>query len=84
MKAVLHERAEKAMEHEGDGDINCSWRTWNDLQRIGNGTRRLRNQKTSRDHPDNSISKIGQNTPGDLKRLAVTLTPVKNHLLTLM
>ena len=23
------------MEHEGDGDANCSWRTWNAHQRIG-------------------------------------------------
>ncbi len=33
------------------------------------------------------ITENGQNTeksPGDLRRLAVTQTPVKNHLLTLM
>ena len=23
------------MEHEGDGDINCTYYTWNDIQRIG-------------------------------------------------
>ena len=41
----------------------------------------------SGDHPNNSIIKNGQNTekiPGDLKRLAVTQTPVKIHQLTLM
>ena len=40
----------------------------------------------SRDYPDNSIIKIGQNTeksPGDLRRLAVTQTPTRNHQLTL-
>ena len=34
-----------------------------------------------------SIAENGQNSetsPGDLRRLAVTQTPVKNHLLTLM
>ena len=41
----------------------------------------------SGDHPNYSIIKIGQNTeesPGDLKRLAVTQTPVRNHQLTLV
>ena len=36
----------------------------------------------SGDHRDYSIIKIGQNSqksPGDLRRLAVTQTPVKNH-----
>ena len=34
------------------------------------------------DHPDHSIVEITKNTqksPGDLRRLAVTLTSVKNH-----
>ena len=38
--------------------------------------------KTSEDHSDYSIVKIGQNTekcPGDLRRLAVSQTPEKNH-----
>ena len=37
--------------------------------------------------PNDSIAKDGQNTetsPGDLRRLAVTQTPVKNHQLILM
>ena len=36
---------------------------------------------------DNSIIKIGQNTeesPGDLRRLVITQTPVRNHRLTLV
>ena len=40
-----------------------------------------------RDHPSNNIIENGQNTeksPGDLKRLAVTQSPVKDHQLTLM
>ena len=42
--------------------------------------------RTSRDCPNDSITENGQNTEkshGDLRRLAVTQTPVKNHQLTL-
>ena len=38
-------------------------------------------------HPSNSIIENGQNTeksPGDLRRLAVTQSPVKDHQLTLI
>ena len=45
-------------------------------------TERLGNKKTSGDHPDNSIIETSQNTEksaGDLRRLAVTQTPVENH-----
>ena len=44
-------------------------------------------EQTSGDHPDYSIIKISQNTeksPLDLKRLAVTQTPVKDHQLALV
>ena len=43
--------------------------------------------RPSGDYPNNSIIENGQNTeksPGDLRRLAVTLSPVKDHQLTLM
>ena len=56
-------------------------------QRIGNGTERLGNETTSGDYPDYSMITIGQNAErrrGDLKRLAVTQTPVRNIKLTLM
>ena len=39
------------------------------------------------DYPNNSIIEGGQNSekgPGDLKRLALTQSPVKDHKLTLM
>ncbi len=39
------------------------------------------------DYPNDSIAEDGQSTekrPGDLRRLDVTQTPVKNHQLTLM
>ena len=43
--------------------------------------------RTGRDYPNDSIAENGQNpetSPGDLRRLAITQTPVKNHQLTLM
>ena len=43
--------------------------------------RGLGNKGTSGDNPNSSIVKIGQDTkksPGDLRRLAVTQTPVKD------
>ena len=68
------------MEKKGDGNASCNWCTWNNPQRIGNGTGRLGNKMTNRDRPDNCNIKIGQNiekSPGDLMRLTVTQTPVK-------
>ena len=56
------------MEHEGDNYTK--------------GTGGLGNNGTSEDCPNYSILEIGQNTeksPGDLRRLAVTQTPVENH-----
>ena len=70
------------MEHEGDGDTNCNWCTWNNPERIGKGTGRVGNKRTSGNYPDYSIVKIGQNnekSPGDLRRFAVTQTPVRNY-----
>ena len=64
--------------------IGC---TRNNPQRIGKGTWRLGNERTSRDHPDYIIIKIGKNTeksPGDLRRLVVIQTPAENHQLTLV
>ena len=56
-------------------------------KRIDKGTRGLGNKRTSGDHPNDSIIKIGQNaekSPGDLRRLAVTQTPVRILLLILV
>ena len=44
-------------------------------------------KRTGGDYTNDSIAEDGQNTetsPGDLRRLAVTQTPVKNHQLILM
>ena len=75
------------MEHEGDGDTNFNWYTLKNLQKLGKETGRIRNQRMSGDHSDYSVIKIDQNTqksPGDLRRLAVTQTPVKAHQLMLV
>ena len=56
-------------------------------KRIGKGNGKLGNKRTSGDHPDYSFIKIGQNTekrPGDLRRLAVAQTPLKDHQLALV
>ena len=49
------------MEHEVDSDTNCNWCTWNNPHKIGKGTGRHGNKRTSGDSPDNSIIKISQN-----------------------
>ena len=54
---------------------------------IGKRTGGLGNKRSNGDHPNYSIVEIGQNTekcPGDLGRVAVTQTPVRNHRLTLV
>ena len=54
---------------------------------ITKGTGCLGSLPTSGDHPNDSIIENGQNpekTPGDLRRFAVTQTPVKDHQLMLL
>ena len=75
------------MNHENDDYINCNWRSWYSHRRIIKGTGGLGNNRTSGDHPNYCIIEIGQNiekSPGDLRGLAVTKTPMKDHKLTLM
>ena len=75
------------MQHLSDSDTNFNWCTRYSHQRIITGTGGLVNKRTSGDHPNDSIIEIGQNTekrPWDLRRLAVTQTPVRNHLLMLV
>ena len=86
------------MEHESDCYTKCNWYAQYYHQRsgtgtgvygnkrIGTGTRGLGNKRIRRDHPNYSIVDIGQNTeksPGDLRRLATSQTPVENYHLTL-
>ena len=75
------------MEHESDGDTNFNCYSWYNHQIIVSGTGGLGNKRTSGDHPNYFIIKIGQNTEkshGDLRGLVVTPTQVKNRQLTLM
>ena len=75
----------KAMEHESYGNTNCNWRARNDPKRLNKGAERDGHRTTSRDHPNYCIPEIGQNTeknPRDLRSLAFTQTPVKDHQLT--
>ena len=77
----------KTMEHESDNYTNHDWSFWYNHQRIIKGTGGLGNKKTSGDQPNYYIIENDQNTeksPGDLRRLAVTQTPMKDHQLTLM
>ena len=49
--------------------------------------RNVGNWRKNREHPNDSIVKIDQNTeesPGDLRRFVMTNTPVKDHQLTLV
>ena len=59
----------------------------NALSTVTKGTGGLGNRRTSGDLPNYYIIEIGQNTeksPGDLRRLAFTQAPVKDHQLSIM
>ena len=74
------------MEHESDDYTNCNWCSWYSDQRTGARTGELENNGTGGDCPNYSIIEIGQNiakSAGDLRRLAITQTPVKDYQLTL-
>ena len=78
---------EKTMKPERDSDTKWNRCTRYSHQRFGTRTRRLGSWRTSGDNPNYYIVEIGQNTeksPGDLRRLAVSQTPMKNHQLTLV
>ena len=77
----------KKKDHEGDDYTNRDRYFWYSHQRIIKGTKGLGNKKTCVDHLKYNIIENGQNTensPGNLRRLAVTQTPMKNHQLKLM
>ena len=80
-------RTKTVMEHGGDGDTDCIWCTWNDPQLLGNEAGRVGNRWTSRDYPIHCIAKNVQDTeksPGNLRRLVITQTPLKDNQLTLV
>ena len=75
------------MGYKSDGDTDSNWCNRYNHQRTSTGTEELGNTRTSGDHPNNDIIENDQNTeesPGDLRTLAVTQTPVKNHQLKLV
>ena len=68
----LAREVKKTVEHERNSDNNYNWCSWNSHQRIDQNY---------------NIIMIGQNTeesPRDLRRLAVTQTPLRNHRLKLV
>ena len=72
-----------AREHESDVYTSCDWCSWYSHQMIIKGNGGLRNKRTSGDHSNYSIYKIGQNiaeSPRYLRRLAVTQTSVKESV----
>ena len=80
-------KKKQTMEPEGDNYTNCNWCFGHSNQRITKGTGGVGSGWTNGDHPNNNIIENGQNTEkslGDLRRLAVAQTPVKDHQLRLM
>ena len=51
------QRAEKVVEHKGDGNTSSSWSTKNGPQGLGKKTGGISVQKKNRDHPNQSIVK---------------------------
>ena len=76
---VFGQRAEKAVEYEGDDNSNYSW--WAYLKSPRKDTDGIGNQRKNWDYTGENIVKIGliiQKNPGDVRRFAVTQTPGKN------
>ena len=72
----------KTVELASDDYTSYNWSYWYSHQRIGTRTGGLGNNWTNGDNPHYCIIEIVQNTeksPGDLRRFAVTQTPVKDH-----
>ena len=75
------------MEHQSDGDANCNRNDRYSHQSIRKRPGRNGHKNTRGDNRNYSIIKICQNTmkcPGDLRRLTVTETPMKDYQLILV
>ena len=72
------------MEHKGDNYTNRDWCFRYRHQSIIKGIGGLGCRKTSGHHPNNCIIENTEKSPGDLRRLAVSQTPVKDHQKKLM
>ena len=78
---------ETDMEHEGNDYTNRDWPFRYSNKRIIKSIGGLGSYRTSGEHPNYNIVKNGQNrekSAGELWRLVVTQTPVKDNQLTLM
>ena len=76
----------KTVDPESDSYTKCNWCSMFSNQMIVKRIRGLGNNSTSGGNP-NDITEIGQNNeknPGDLRRLVVTQTPVRDHQVTLL
>ena len=70
------------MEHEGDSDTNCNWRTWNNLQRIGKGIRKRGNKRTVETIQTTVISRsarILRRVQADLNAVVYSLVEICCH-----
>ena len=75
------------MEYAGDNYTNRDWCFWYSHQKIIKETGELGIWRTSGDYSTYNIIENGSNTEkssGDLGRLAVSQTPMKDHQLKLM
>ena len=83
----LERKQKKAIKHTGDGGAYCSWCSWSASQSLGEGTGGTGNQWKNQNHSDYSNIEISKNTeesPGELRRLAITLIPMNDHQQTLV
>ena len=83
----LARELKKTKEHEDVNYTNCANYFWYCNQRIIKETGGLGNKGTSGNNPNYYIIGNSQNTeksPEDLRKFAVTQTPVKNHHLKLI
>ena len=77
----------KTVGYDIDGATNCYWCARYNHHRIGAWTRGIGNKRSNWDHQNYGIVEIDQNTeksPGDLRKLAVTQTPVRDCWLALL
>ena len=72
----------KAVEHESNDCAHCDSYFRHNNKRIIKSTGGLGSWRTGRDYPNDRAAENNQNpetSPGDLRRLTVTQTPVQNH-----
>ena len=73
----------KIMEHEGDNYTNCDWCFWYSNWRILKGLEELEVGGRKETIQTTGLLRA-EKSPGDLRRLAVTQTPMTDYQQTLM